>query len=304
MNNIVSVIIPTFKRKEMLFFEIERLLEQRNVKLDIIVINDNIDNDPTDEIINKYPFVTYIKNKEKIGPGQKHQVGFRLAKGDYVSFPDDDDYLVDPYFYYKALLKMDEFPSIAFVSGNSYIKYEDEQDPNKQLVKHKLNLSGFVNKMDYIENFQGKYNKPLSSFPTLFRKSCLEEQKFLEQIEMSDASIYLLALLSGDAYILDDYVGVYRVHCRSLTTKKSSPVWITNVLKQKEFIFLKIKDKIKQPGEWWCRHFFTTYRFYSNTSKSRFYKLRLLVWGIFHGKMSMKFVLHLIKELLMVIINK
>lgn len=304
MNNIVSVIIPTFKRKEMLLYEIDKLLEQEKVELDIIVINDDIENDPTDEIINKYPFVTYIKNKEKIGPGQKHQVGFRLAKGDYVSFPDDDDYLVDPYFFHKSLLKLEEDPSLAFVSGNSYIKYEDEPNPEKQLVKNKLNVSGFIEKTDYIENIQGAYNKPLSSFPTVFRKKSLEEQDFLNQIEMSDVSIYLLALLSGNAFILDDYVGVYRVHSRSLTTKKSSPTWIINVLRQKEYILKKIHDKISNPKEWWLRHFFITYRFYANTSKSRKNKLYILKWGVSHGIISFRFIVRLMKEILRVIVNK
>lgn len=304
MNNIVSVIIPTFKRKDMLYFEIEKLLEQQEVELDIIVINDEIENDPTDDIINDYPFVTYIKNKEKIGPGQKHQVGFKLAKGDFVSFPDDDDYLVDPYFFHKALLKMEEIPSLAFVSGNSYIRYEDKPTPEKRLVKHKLNISGFIEKNDYLENIQGKYDKPLSSFPTLFRKKSLEEQDFLNQIEMSDVSLYLLALLSGDAFILDDYVGVYRVHSRSLTTKRSSPLWILNVLRQKEYILGKIRNRINNPQDWWKRHFFVTYGFYAYTSKSRIKKLQILKWGISHGVISFRFIKHFIKEILFVIINK
>ena len=304
MDITVSVIIPTFKRKKMLFYEIEKLIEQKNVVLDIIVINDDIANDPTDEIKIKYPFVTYIKNKIKIGPGQKHQVGYKLAKGKYVSFPDDDDYLIDPLFFYKAITIMEENPSIAFVSGNSYIKYEDEPDKDKQFVPYKLNVSGQYDRLDFIENMQGKYNKPLSSFPTLFRKDSLDAQCFMDQIEMSDVSLYLLALLSGDAFIIDDYVGVYRIHSRSLTTKRSSPVWIINVLKQKEYIYGKIKSEIKHPGEWWIRHFFMTYRFYANTSKNRFYKLRILIWGLFHGKHSIKFLLLFCREILLVMENK
>ena len=67
----ISVIIPTFKRPEMLFFEIDKIFEQSYKDIEIIVINDDIENDPTDEIVKKYPQIKYIKHKRKIGPGQK-----------------------------------------------------------------------------------------------------------------------------------------------------------------------------------------------------------------------------------------
>lgn len=279
----ISVIIPTFKRANMLFYEIEQLLKQEKVDIEIIVVNDDLENDPTDEIKVKYPDVKYIKHAPKIGPGQKHQVGFEVAKGEYVSFPDDDDYLVDSLFFYKAITKMEEDPTLSFVSGNSYKKYEDEEDINKQIIKHPLNVSGKYDGLDYLENVFGKYQKPLSSFPTVFRKKALEACNFMEQIEMSDVSIYLLACLGGNAYFLSDYVGVYRIHSRSLTTKRSSSKWINNVLRQKESILKMVKGKIKHPDIWWKRHFITSYRFYANTSKNRKEKLKLLLWGLIHS---------------------
>ena len=304
MNKLVSVIIPTFKRTDMLFYELDRIFEQKGVSLEVIVINDDILNDPTDEIISKYPSVIYLKSKEKIGPGKKHQLGYRIAKGEYVSFPDDDDYLIDEYFFYNAVKKMEEMESLAFVSGNGYIKYEDENGKEIKLVKDKLNISGFYEKTDLIEHIGGKYDKPLSSFPTVFRKKSLDNQRFLDQIEMSDLSIYFLALLDGDAFILDDYVGVYRVHSRSLTTKKSSSAWILDVLRQKKCIFDKIKNKIKEPEVWWCRHYFVTYHFYANTSNDRIEKGKLLWWGVKHGIVSKLYIHRWLSEVYYLIKNK
>ena len=301
---IVSVIIPTFRRTDMLFYELDKLFEQKGVSLDVIVVNDDIKDDPTDEITNKYPSVTYIKSKKKIGPGQKHQLGYKLAKGEYVSFPDDDDYLVDDHFFYKAVNKLEEIKSLSFVSGNGYIRYEDEKGQEIKLEKEKLNVSGFYEGIDFLENLGGKYDKPLSTFPTVFRKKSLDNQNFLNQIEMSDLSIYFLALLGGDAYIMDDYVGVYRVHGQSLTTKKSSPIWILNVLRQKEYIYKKIKNVIKEPDIWWLKHYFITYRFYANTSKNRIAKIKLLLWGLFHSKMSKSFLVCFLKEFCHIIINR
>lgn len=293
----ISVIIPTYKRTQMLFYAIEQLLKQKNVEIEIIVINDDIPNDPTDSIRIKYPSVKYIKHSPKIGPGQKHQIGFEIAKGDFVSFPDDDDYLTDPLFYYKATQIMTKDPTLSFVSGNAYIKYEDEKDEDKQIVKAPLNVSGKYEGLDYLNNMFGKYQKPLSSFPTVFRKKSLEENGFMEQVEMSDASIYLLACLGSNVYIIDDYVGVYRIHSRSLTTKRSSSKWINNVLRQKESIFNRVKDKIEQPDLWWDRHLFSSYGFYANTSKSRIEKMKLLLWATKHGHGYFIIYKHIVREL-------
>lgn len=300
----VSVIIPTFKRKDLLFYEIDRLLEQKNVSVEIIVINDNIDNDPTDEIVVKYPQVIYVKNPEKVGPGKKHQIGMKLAHGEYVSFPDDDDYLCDEFFFSKASELLDKDKSLSFVSGNSYIKYEEKLEA-EQIVKDRLNLKGKINGIEYLSGFQNKYRKPLSSFPTVFRRSSLEEQDFYNQIEMSDASIYMLALLSGNAYLLEDYVGVYRVHQRSLTKKRSDPSWILGVMCQKEYILEKIYNLVDNPLEWWLIHFANSYRFYANTSSDRKNKIKLLKWGLVHSHGYAKLKLYILKEFVKsVVFNK
>ncbi|MBR6123667.1 glycosyltransferase [Candidatus Saccharibacteria bacterium] len=300
----VSVIIPTFKRHSMLFFEIEQLKKQENVSIEIIVINDEIENDPTDSITLLYPDVIYIKSKKKIGPGEKHQLGFSIAHGDFVSFPDDDDYLIDNLFFSKALSIMGENPNIAFVSGNSFIKYESETNKNEQFVKFALNVKGLYSGLDFLENMQGKYTKPLSSVPTVFRKSALERQGFISQIEMSDSSIYMLASMGGDAFFIDDYVSVYRIHNNSLTTKKSSSKWINNVLRQKEHILEKVEKELKNPGQWWLRHIKLTYSFYANTSKSRIEKAKLLMWCFKHNHGFFCTVPYLLKRFVLLLWNR
>jgi glycosyltransferase involved in cell wall biosynthesis len=300
----VSVIIPTFQRTSMLFFEIEQLRKQKGVDIEIIVINDDIENDPTDEITQLFPEVVYLKSKKKIGPGEKHQMGFAIAKGEYVSFPDDDDYLIDNDFFSKAISIMNDNSEISFVSGNSLIKYEKELDESKKFVKRPLNIKGLYSGLDFLENMQGKYDKPLSSVPTLFRKSTLEQQKFMDQVEMSDSSLYMLAAMGGSAFIMEDYVSVYRVHGNSLTTKRSSSVWIINVLRQKETIFLHVKKKLKHPNLWWLRHVNLTYSFFSNTSKNRMQKIELLFWCLKHSHGNILIFCYVVKRMFFLLFNK
>lgn len=300
----ISIIIPTFKRRDMLFFEIEKILEQTYSDIEIIIINDKIENDPTDEIVKKFPFVKYIKYPEKIGPGQKRQVGFALSTGDYIYTPDDDDYLINKHFFQKAVDIMEKDETVMFVSGSSVIKYEDEVDPNKQFENVPMNVLGKIDGMEYLENMQGKYKKPLSSFPTIFRKKAFIDQKFMDQIEMSDVSLYMLASLNGHVQFIDDYVGIYRVHSRSLTTKKSSSKWINNVLRQKEYIFLLARKRFDNPAQWWARHINLSYRFFANTSKSRIEKGKLLGWIFSHSHGYLRVYKYIFIELIKLINNK
>lgn len=295
----VSVIIATYKRRDLLFFAIERLLKQNNVEIEIIVINDNIANDPTDEIVDKYPEVIYEKCPQKVGPGKKHQIGFSLSHGEYINFHDDDDYLCDDFFFEKATTILNSDNSLAFVSGNAYRKYED-LPTEQQFKKKEINVKGKVNRMDYLSKFQLGYDKPLSTFPTIFRRSTLEEQHFSEQIEMNDSSIYMLALLGGDACFIEDFVGVYRVHSQSITRKGFDINWELGVLAQKEYILGQIKNDIKNSGEWWQGQFFLTYRYFAKTS-CRKEKIELLKWGLIHSH-SYEMGLHILIGLLKVIL--
>lgn len=295
----ISVIIATYKRRDLLFFAIERLLKQKNVEIEIIVINDNIINDPTDEIIDKYPQVIYVKHPQKVGIGQKHQIGFNLARGEYINFHDDDDYLCDDSFFEKASTILNADASLAFVSANAYRKYES-LPAEQQFVQKELNVKGKMNRIDYLSKFQIGYDKPFSTFPTIFRKSTLEEQHFNEQIEMSDSSLYMLALLGGDAYIMEDFVGVYRIHNQSMTQKGSNLNWRLGVFAQKEYIFEHIKNEIKNPEEWWQRQFFLTYRYFAKSS-CRKEKIMLLKWGLIHHH-SYQMSLHVIIKLFKVIL--
>ena len=168
----ISVIIATYKRRDLLFFAIDRLLRQKNVELEIIVITDDIKDDPTDEIVEKYPEVIYVKHPVKVGRGQKHQIGFDLAHGEYINFHDDDDYLCDDYFFEKASAILDSDSTLAFVSGNAYKEYEG-LSAELQFEKIVLNVKGRMNRIDFLSRFQIGYDKPLSTFPTIFRRSTL-----------------------------------------------------------------------------------------------------------------------------------
>ena len=98
MEDLVSVIIPTYKRKIELKRAIDSVLNQTYKNIEIIIVDDN---GPETEwsknvkdIISKYEGIDnikYIVNERNIGGAETRNVGIKNAKGEYIAFLDDDD---------------------------------------------------------------------------------------------------------------------------------------------------------------------------------------------------------------------
>lgn len=298
MNIELSIIIPTHQRKEYLLYELEQIYKQKEVSFEVIVVNDIEEPDETDIVKALYPCLIYIKDKNIIGPSNKHKAGFRIAKGDFLYIPDDDDFLIDNLFFRKALDLLYSNPKLSFVSGNVIRQYEyNNSEKNKQKripCNHKGLISGDV----YLQNFQVQYDKPASTVSTIYRKSSLSDS----MIEMSDSSMYMYSLLSGDAYILEEFVAVYRIKVGSLTSNASKD-FLYSVLKQKEDIFEKTKGYISNPRKFWSNQFRITYGLIFNSKKKKNEKLEFLFWGMKHSHNSIPLIIYLVLKFFHVVLS-
>ena len=101
----VSVIVPTFKRTEELKNALESLAGQRFSDIEIILVDDNASAEWNAKVAgivgdfrNRYPQLElkYVINKSNQGSAKTRNIGIDLAKGEYITFLDDDDiYLPD-----------------------------------------------------------------------------------------------------------------------------------------------------------------------------------------------------------------
>ncbi len=100
-NNLVSIIIPTYKRAEMLSRAISSVLEQTYKNIEVLVVSDN---EPDDDFTAKAreTVESFQDNRVRLITQEKHingavarNVGIKASKGAYISFLDDDDY-IDP----------------------------------------------------------------------------------------------------------------------------------------------------------------------------------------------------------------
>ena len=87
---LVSIIIPTYKRYDTLDRAVKSVLNQSYENLEVIVVDDDLTNEKLDLDIDDAR-VQIIKNKRTKGANGARNTGILEAKGHYVAFLDDDD---------------------------------------------------------------------------------------------------------------------------------------------------------------------------------------------------------------------
>lgn len=94
---LVSIIIPTFKRTNTLKRAIYSAINQSYNNIEVIVVDDNANypdiRSENKKLIKEINFsnLIFIENKENLGGGLARNEGIKKANGKYVAFLDDDD---------------------------------------------------------------------------------------------------------------------------------------------------------------------------------------------------------------------
>ncbi|MGQ4834509.1 MAG: glycosyltransferase family 2 protein [Candidatus Asgardarchaeia archaeon] len=108
----VSVIIPTYKRKDKLSRLLNSIVRSNypNDKIEIIVVVDN-DGNNYDDLMQKYPNVCFIFNEIEKYLAESRNIGIRKSKGEYI-FLIDDDNVVDE----RCITEL-----VTFMKNNSHV---------------------------------------------------------------------------------------------------------------------------------------------------------------------------------------
>ena len=94
MNDLVSIIIPYFKKKKFIKQTINSIFKQTYKKYEIIIIYD--DKDLTDlpylkKVVKKIKKKKIVINKKNYGAGISRNIGIKNAHGKFIAFLDADD---------------------------------------------------------------------------------------------------------------------------------------------------------------------------------------------------------------------
>ena len=92
--DLVSIIIPYFKKREYISSTLNSVLKQTYKNLEIIIIYDDQEKEDLEfikELIKSDKRISLIINKKSSGAGVSRNNGIKKCKGKYVSFIDADD---------------------------------------------------------------------------------------------------------------------------------------------------------------------------------------------------------------------
>ena len=200
---LVSVIMRTMNRPEMLREAVRSVASQTHSSIELLVVNDGeadfsslLDEEATGSIRT----LRNLKNTGTHGRAQAANLGLQHANGEFIAFLDDDDWLL-PEHISRLLVALREAPSaIAAYSGVDMVRFED----GHEIFMHRFN--------DPFDALRLGYNNFMPIHAVLFRRQAIERGCALDpQLDMFEDWHFWLQLARLGAFVhVDDISAKYR----------------------------------------------------------------------------------------------
>lgn len=222
----LSVIMPVYNTAQYLEQCIESIIYQTYKDIEVILVDDG-STDGSEKICDRYARsynnfkVIHQKNSGNVAARCR---GAEEAAGEYLTFPDSDDWIAED--MYEDLMAAAEREGCDIVSHSGYIIYEDEkyhciEDTTMYGTYVKgINMNVFLKKMMYDEEKEKRGIHP-SLCCKVIRKSILLQSyaKLDRNISMGgDAAIFYPCCLRAESVsIVKGYKYFYRIRKKSVS---------------------------------------------------------------------------------------
>ena len=212
MENLVSIIMPTYKCGKYIVESIKSVQAQTYKNWELIVVDD-CSGDGTigvvQDIQKEDHRIHFFSNARNSGAAVSRNVALREAKGQWIAFLDSDD-LWEPTKLEKQIKFMEE-NDYAF----SYHEYVEIDEQDNELGVH---VSGKAH--------VGKFDMFACCWPgclsVIYDASKIGLIQINDIKKNNDTAMWLKVIRKADCYLLKECLGKYRRRANSITPK---PIW-------------------------------------------------------------------------------
>lgn len=212
MENLVSIIMPTFKCGRFIEESIKSVQAQTYQNWELIVVDDCSGDETVDKVLEVKKTderISIYQNSSNSGAAVSRNTALRKAKGRWIAFLDSDD-LWEPTKLEKQIRFMEE-NGYAF-SYHEYVEI-DEQD---NLLGVHVSGKEHVGKLDM---FACCWPGCLS---VMYDASKIGLIQIRDIKKNNDTAMWLKVIRKADCYLLPEALGKYRRRANSITPK---PIW-------------------------------------------------------------------------------
>jgi glycosyltransferase involved in cell wall biosynthesis len=124
---LVSVIIPTFNRANVIANAIESVLSQRYRPLEIIVVDDG-SSDNTETVVRHFTSCVRYVRQSNGGPSSARNHGTRISRGEILMFLDSDDVFLPGKLGHQVRLLSVAGPDVPCCIGSAILREEAGRD--------------------------------------------------------------------------------------------------------------------------------------------------------------------------------
>lgn len=206
-DQLVSIVIPTYKRTELVKRAVKSVLEQTYENIEVIVVNDDPGTDLS-ELSNQYS-VQLINHQENRGACEARNTGIKEANGEFIGLLDDDD----EYKPEKIEKQVKQFRSLTEDYGMVYSGVEEIENGevvNKKIRPGRRLLSRKREGQIYQELLRGN----MIPAPTvLLKKECFEKVGLFDSEFESAQDLDMWLRIAKEYKIgkLDEALAVYHL---------------------------------------------------------------------------------------------
>jgi len=225
----VSIIVPIFNGELYLKDCINSIINQTYSEWELILVDDG-STDNTLIICEKFAVIDKrikVIHKENGGVSSARNKGLDIATGDWVMFPDADDW-IEPKTIEVAITYLVKY-DLDIISWNHYYSYEDKEIKRHAITPAELIREGDDLKWFLIDTMFPLYDKWVNNihvsalrgvWSKMFKASLISTNKlrFNESIIIAEDSLFCFDFIvkSKRMMVLNEYLTHYRVHSGSV----------------------------------------------------------------------------------------